>query len=35
MEYCENGDLRQYVENMKKSGTEISDKVWLIEKIIL
>ncbi|KAA6386055.1 MAG: putative Kinase/ NEK / Serine/threonine protein kinase [Streblomastix strix] len=26
MEYCENGDLRQYVENMKKSGTEISDK---------
>ncbi|KAA6401903.1 MAG: putative NEK protein kinase [Streblomastix strix] len=25
LEYCENGDLRQYIQNMKNSGTEISD----------
>ncbi|KAA6379638.1 MAG: putative MAP kinase kinase skh1/pek1, partial [Streblomastix strix] len=25
LEYCENGDLRQYIQNMQNSGTEISD----------
>ncbi|KAA6354496.1 MAG: putative NEK protein kinase, partial [Streblomastix strix] len=25
LEYCENGDLRQYIQNMKNAGTEISD----------
>ncbi|KAA6385034.1 MAG: putative NEK protein kinase [Streblomastix strix] len=26
LEYCSRGDLRKYIQNMKKSGTEISDR---------
>ncbi|KAA6322713.1 MAG: hypothetical protein EZS28_054403 [Streblomastix strix] len=27
LEYCENGDLRQYIQSMKNFGTEISEAV--------